>query len=123
MTLHLSVGVASSSMPSNEPTWPTARRIRRAFRKSLTAVSCASSRTHFWRRDGRSVRNCSLVKFFLAPLSFSSWPRRAEREESSDSDAEEIVPMLVSSSTICDSISSTRFFILRIVSVAEMNLL
>ena len=32
------------------------------------------------------------MRFFLAPLSFSSWPRRADSDESTDSDAAEMVP-------------------------------
>ena len=117
------ISVASSWIPLKEPICPTAVRMRRARRKSRTACTCFSSRTHCWRRAGRSVRNCSLVRFFLAPFSRSSCPRRAESDESTDSLAAEMVPMFFSSSTICDSISSTRVFILRMVSVALMNLL
>ena len=47
----------------------------------------------------------------------------APRRQLTASLAVEIVPMFVSSRSICDSIDSTRFFIWRIVSVAEMNLL
>ena len=117
------ISAASSRMPSKAATRPTAASIRFALWWNFTASSYFSAATHACSRAGRSIRNCSFVRFFLTPLSFSSSERRAESDELTASLAVEIVPMFVSSRSICDSIESTRFFIWRIVSVAEMNLL
>jgi len=112
---------ASSRMPWKDATWPTARRIRCARRWLSTASPYSPASTLACSRAGRSIKNCSFVRLRLTLLSPSSCERRSESDELTESLAAEIVPMLVSSWPICVSISSTRVFILRIVSVAEMN--